>query len=122
VQRIRILLVEEMPRMLRDIIEDAVGTRTDMAIVARVARTHELRAAVDRTAVDIVILHVAEEGELESFDDMLFAHPRIRLLALTGDARAASIYALRPHMDPMRVVSPQGIVEAIRSAVPVPAQ
>src|SRR4051794_23633479 len=100
VERIRILLVEEMPRMLRDIVERAVGTRPDMEVVERVEGRDALAAAVDRTPVDVAILYLADQLELPSYDAMLFDHPRIRLLALTGDGRAAAVYALRPQLDP----------------------
>jgi len=122
VERIRILLVEEMPRMLRDIVERAVGTRPDMEVVERVEGRDALAAAVDRTPVDVAILYLADQLELPSYDAMLFDHPRIRLLALTGDGRAAAVYALRPQLDPVRVVSPNGLVDAIRAAVPISAR
>jgi hypothetical protein len=53
---------------------------------------------------------------------MLFDHPRVQLLALTGDGRAAAIYALRPQLEPVPVVSPNGLADAIRAAVPTAAR
>lgn len=108
--------------MLRDIVERAVGTRPDMEVVERVEGRDALAAAVDRTPVDVAILYLADQLELPSYDAMLFDHPRIRLLALTGDGRAAAMYALRPQLDPVRVVSPNGLVDAIRAAVPISAR
>lgn len=108
--------------MLRDIVERAVGTRPDMEIVERVGARDALAAAVDRTPVDVAVVYLTDTVELPSYDAMLFDHPRIRLLALTDDGRAAAVYALRPHLDPVRVVSPNGLVDAIRAAVPISAR
>lgn len=120
VRRIRILLVDEMPRMLRDIVEHSVGTRPDMEIVAHVDRARELPSALGRVAADVALLCLDDADALASYDAVLYAHPRVQLLALAGDGRSASVYALRPHAEPLRVVTPDALVDAIRAAAATP--
>lgn len=107
--------------MLRDIVEGAISARTDMEIVQRVADTSRLSECIGASAASIVIMHLADETQLGSYDAMLFTHPVVRLLALVGDGRSAAIYRLRPHMDVVRAVSSDDIVDAIRAAVPAAA-
>jgi hypothetical protein len=108
-----------MPRLLREIIEGSLAAHDDMDVVAHVATMATLDRTIDSQDVDVVVLHIREEGELVTYDAMLFAHPRVQLLAVAGDARSAMWYALRPRIEPLAAVSPQGLVDAIRAAVPV---
>ena len=98
--RVRVL-VAGLPRLLREVVEGVVRTQPDLDLVevavAADAGPAALRAAVAASAAEVAIVGLASEAAVATYDDVLFAHPRLRLLALTGDGRAATLYELRPH-------------------------
>ena len=102
-----------LPRMLRDIIEQAVTPEPDMVIVSD-PREPSLAATVERTGADFVILG-RDAGPTE-VDGLLCENPRLRVLAVAGDGREAFLYELRPTRTPLGEISPRTIVDAIRSA------
>lgn len=116
--RIRILLAE-MPRMMRDIVERAVSTQPDMQIVgfapARVGAPSAAPSRLVDADADVVIVGVASAQEARAYDPVLFDRPHLRILAITGDGRGAFLYQLRPQAVPIGDVSPQGLVDAIRA-------
>ena len=114
-RQIRILLAE-MPRMLRDIVESAVSTQDDMQVVGADAARDELDAEVRRTQPDVVIVALPRDDGAGAYDALLYERPRLKLLAVTGDGRGAFLYELRPHSAPIPDVSPGGLVAAIRAA------
>lgn len=109
----RIVLVD-LPRMLREIVEQAVMAEPDMVIVRDPGENHSLSATVGRTGADFVIL--GRDGELDEVDGLLETHPHLRVLAVAGDGREAFLYELRPTRTPLGEISPRTIVDAIRSA------
>ena len=117
--RIRILLAE-MPRMLREIVESAVSPQPDMQIVGSTpARVVAPGAAPPRMVdadADVVIVGLARAEEARAYDPVLFQRPHLRILAITGDGRGAFLYELRPQAVPIGDVSPQGLVDAIRAS------
>jgi DNA-binding NarL/FixJ family response regulator len=123
VKRIRILLAE-MPRMMREIVESAVSTQADMQIIGAIeerlvergALTAAAEARVERADADVVILGLQRDDEARAYDRLLYVRPRLTLLAITGDGRGAFLYELRPHKVPIGDVSPEGLLGAIRTA------
>lgn len=116
VERIRILLAE-LPRMLRDIIESVIAGQSDMSIVGSVDARDRVTTALDRTPADVVIVGMRDAETTATLTPVLLAQPRLKLLAISGDERSSYLYELRPHTVPLGDVSPQGLVDAIRSAV-----
>lgn len=66
---------------------------------------------------DVDVLLTAEEGPgaLERWTALLFAHPRLRLLALSKDARTVFLHRLVPERVALRDVSPGALLSAIRN-------
>jgi chemotaxis response regulator CheB len=114
--RIRILLAE-LPRMLRDIVERVVSTQPDMEIVGAAAGADTLSDDVARTTPDVVILAMARDASPHRFDGLLVDRPALSILAITEDGRGAYRYEMRPQVLPLTEVSPSGLLDAIRASV-----
>jgi DNA-binding NarL/FixJ family response regulator len=114
--RIRILLAE-LPRMLREIVEDVVSTQADMQIVGAADSLAALPAEVARTSPDVVILALERGAAPTRLDPLLYGQPSLSIVAITEDGRGAFRYELRPQMLPVGNVSPNGLLDAIRASV-----
>jgi DNA-binding NarL/FixJ family response regulator len=116
--RIRIVLAE-LPRMLRDIVSEAIGRQSDMLIVGELDRCEEEPTSTGPDTFDVVIAGL----ENDSLDDrqirLMQDHPRVKLLGITGDARRTFLFELRPHRIALGAASPDGLVAAIRQAAAV---
>jgi DNA-binding NarL/FixJ family response regulator len=108
-----------MPRLLRELIESAVGDAPDMSVVGRLAHDEPAAPSLERTNADVFILTVPDDQSTVELAPLLYRHSCLKLLAIGVDGRSASLYELRPHRVPLGELSPHGLVQAIRSAVPV---
>jgi len=117
-QRIQIVLVD-MPRMLRDMIEEAVAAQPDMRVVEVVPERSALLEATRRTRPEFVIFGV-DDGDEDDFPpgclEVLEEQPRTRILGIQATAGVAYLYELRPERTRIGEVAPEDVVAAIRSA------
>lgn len=114
--RVRVLLAG-MPRMLRDIVEAALLSQRDLDVVgAADGAPAALRAALTANAAEVAIVGVASDAAVTMYDDVLYAHPRLRLLALVGDGRDALLYELRPNRTVLGEPSADVLLGAVRGA------
>lgn len=111
VSRIRIL-IGGMPRMLRDILEDAIGAQPDMEIVAP-REAADLPAAIQRQQPHVVIL--AQDGPGLNIARVAngSAAGQICVLVISDTGHHARLVRLR--QTAVDDVSPKGLVEAIRT-------
>ncbi|HEY8794123.1 MAG TPA: hypothetical protein VIM15_04185 [Gemmatimonadaceae bacterium] len=114
-RRIRVVLAE-MPRMLRDVVEPVLATDFEIEVVGIVDDRHELESMVRSTQADVVLVAMPSDEQAESYAELLYDSPRTTLLAITHDGRGAFLYALRPHKVGIRDVSRSGILAAIHDA------
>jgi DNA-binding NarL/FixJ family response regulator len=113
---IRILLGPLPPRV-RDALERSLSAHADMEVVGAVTTPIEVLLAVGRTSTDVVLLGL-EDGDLPGIaSHLLDEYPAVRVLAVSSDLRQALLYELRPHLVHLGEVSPDGLAEAIRTAV-----
>jgi DNA-binding NarL/FixJ family response regulator len=111
--RIRILS-GEMPRMLREIVEDAVRSQPDMELVDS-SDGHDLPMAIKREHADVLIVAEHRADEPVSHEQLLLENPRLKILVVSRDGREAHL--LEFWRVPVAEVSLQGLVGAIRAAV-----
>ena len=109
----RIVLVN-LPRMLREIIEDVVAAAPDLDVVETLDKPTGLIAVVDGAKADFLI---AGDDALEDVGVLLRERPRLKVLAVAGDGRQTFLYELRPQEVSLGEVSPQNLLEAIRAAI-----
>lgn len=102
--------------MMREIVTTTLGAQPDMHVVATVEAEDTLADAVVRTQADVVVVGLAPNASPTTYDDLLYQHPRLRVLMVTDDGRGALLSALRPQQVAIDDVSPAGLVEAIRAS------
>jgi DNA-binding NarL/FixJ family response regulator len=110
---IRVLLAG-LPRIMREIVEHALGDASDMEVVGAVDAFGDLAGALADARPDVLVVGI-DESEAPRLDRFLYETPRLSCLAIAGDARRAFLYELRPRAKPLGDVSPTGLVQAIRS-------
>jgi DNA-binding NarL/FixJ family response regulator len=117
-ERIQILLVD-MPRMVQEMIEQAVAAQPDMHVVATVREPEDLVPAARATRPEFVIFGVpADEEDVfpAACTALLTEQPTTKVLGIAAVAGNAYLYELRPERTPIGAVAPEDIVSAIRKA------
>lgn len=116
---IRIVLVD-MPRLLRDLIEHALSGQPDMVVVAAEPAVEALGRVARTSAADFVIVGL-EQGRLpESAQDLLDERARQKVLGVEAEDGEAVLYELRPRRTPIGPASPATLATAIRAAAEAP--
>ena len=109
--------------MLRDILERAITNAPDMeAVLEPPGPTPE---PVERQppsplspwSPDVVIVGVRESGPAEDASALLERWPGSQVLMITAHGRKAVMYRMVPQETDMGEISPDQLVEAIRSSV-----
>jgi DNA-binding NarL/FixJ family response regulator len=102
-----------LPRMLREIVAEALATAPGLTQVGEAAPQPNLAAAIRRHRAAFV---VAGMGALstEEVAAALDEFPRLRVLVLTQGGRTADLHELRPHRERLGEVSPERLVAVIR--------
>lgn len=118
-EQIRILLVD-MPRLAREMIDAAIAAQNDMRVVATTADPAELAAAAGTVRPSFVIVGL-DGDELPAEALALFdEQPRLKVLGLEADAGRAYLWQLRPEKRPLGELSPAAVVEVIRGEAAPP--
>ena len=73
-----------------------------------------LKDEVAKQRVDVVITRETEAGMGERWTELLLAHPRLRLLALSKDARTAFLHRLVQERVVLTDVSSQELLHALQ--------
>ena len=115
---IRILLAG-LSRMLADIVRRVLTGSPDLEVVGTLGRLDEVAPALLRADADVLIVGLEGADAMAEFEPLLATHPYLKIFALDGDGRRAVLYELRPHSIPLGELSPQSLIDAIRSAVSV---
>ena len=105
--------------MLADIVRRVLGEAHDLDVVDLSGDPEDLMDSLEYHRPDVLITGVRPKESIEQFASLLRAHPSLRIFALEGDGRRAVLYELQPHTVPLGDVSPEGLIEAIRSTVRV---
>ena len=117
------VLIRDGPTMLRDILERAITNAPDMeAVLEPPGPTQE---PVERQppsprsswSPDVVIVGVRESGPAEDASALLERWPGSQVLMITAHGRKAVMYRMVPQETDMGEISPDQLVEAIRSSV-----
>jgi DNA-binding NarL/FixJ family response regulator len=108
--------------MLCDIIADVVTREPDMKVVGRLPSREGLRSTVAKTGADLVVLGLDDSGLPEDCRQLFHSQPRIRVLGVATDGRRGVLYELRPVEASLGELSPERLVEAIRTGDPTGVQ
>ena len=115
-ERVRVVLAG-LPRMLADIVRRVLGEAPDLEVVDLSGAAEDLMDSVKDHEPDVLVTGLRPHETVDRFASLLLAHPSLRIFALEGDGRRAVLYELQPHTVPLGDVSPEGLIDAIRSTV-----
>jgi Response regulator containing a CheY-like receiver domain and an HTH DNA-binding domain len=113
VRPIRIVL-GKIPRLLRDIVVEVIGSESDMRIVGE-AESHTRVDDLLRSAqADVFVIDDSAESEAGGRERLVREHRRLRVLVLSDRGKAAECHWIEPHTALCLDVSPDQLVSFIR--------
>jgi DNA-binding NarL/FixJ family response regulator len=107
------MLLTTMPEMLNSIILSIVAAQPALQVVARIDADDDLAAAAQGHDADVVVMCAEMSGGGPVAEELLFTRPRMRVLILTANGRAAHLYRLLPHRMTIDDISPEELVNAM---------
>jgi DNA-binding NarL/FixJ family response regulator len=114
VRRIHILLAC-MPRMLLDMVTDIVAAHPEMTIVGKIQENADICTAAKRAKADIVILSETVGRQGQDYLELLHSRPHLKVLSIMNDGHRFFLHELRPFRAALGEISPESLLQAIRS-------
>ena len=114
-ERLRIIVVD-MPRLVRDLIERAIVAQPDMTLLAMLESPRQMVQAARAMRPDFVVIGLKAKALPSECRELMAEHPTVRLLGIEAVAGEAHLYELRPHREALGEVSPVDVVSVIRGA------
>lgn len=111
------LVLAEMPRLLRDILQESLLCEPDVALIGEAPTLVQLTSLVKQDGVDVVVLGLSGPELPASYYTLFDADARVRILAIANHGRKASLYELRPHRKVLGEGSPRELMQVIREQV-----
>jgi len=109
------VLIHDAPTMLRDILEQAISNQPDMEVILEPVLPD--RAPDDeQVSPDVVVVDVSDSDPGEGARAMLFRWPGSHALMIAAHGHKVLRYELQPRGEDLGEMSPDQLVEAIRSA------
>lgn len=102
--------------MLGEIIRSLLVAEPDIEIVGELADPHSLAEAVEEHRARVLILGTKQGRVPDSCRALVDDRPRLRLLAVSEDARDTTLFELRPYEVALGELSPERLLGAVRSA------
>lgn len=110
------ILLGEMPRMLRDVVDNIIAVEPDLYVIAEDVEADALVESVERERPDVVVLWLRPGSPPTTCEDLLGRFPRLAVVALEEGGQRASIYMMRPMRFRLAEISRTDLVTAIRRA------
>jgi len=101
-----------MPRMLREIVDDALSKRPDVKLVDETKNDNSLVDAVDRSGAAFLIVSAERVGPADVCR-LLEQRPRVKVFAIADSGRDGCLYELRPNLVLVGDLSPTSLVQAV---------
>jgi hypothetical protein len=103
-----------MPRLLKEIVRSVLDEDPGVDLAVRDLAPSLLGADESLSLADVMI--VADDAPLSAdYESVLYAHPRLRLVAISSQGANAFLYELRPRCISLGELSPTTLLRAIRS-------
>jgi DNA-binding NarL/FixJ family response regulator len=108
------VLIRDAPTMLRDILEQAISSQPDMEVMLEpVAPEHVRQGSL---APDVAVVDVSGSDPAEGARALLLQWPGSQALMITAHGHQVLKYDLHPRRVDLGEMSPDQLVQAIRSA------
>lgn len=104
-----------MPQLVRDILEQAISTHSDMEVVSE--EDCGSSTPVSSCSPDVIIVGTTAIEESQKMPGLLLRWPKSQVLMITVAGRAAALYELVPHKTALGELSPSELVDVIRARV-----
>ncbi|MGH2768548.1 MAG: hypothetical protein ACRDIF_06290 [Actinomycetota bacterium] len=115
-RKIRVLLVD-IPGILSEIFKEIIALEPDTKVVGELANAAGLRAAVDLTAPNVVILGLSDSALPAVCGELLMAYPSLRIMALVAEGRGGFLFELRPRKIYIGEMSSETVLAALRGTL-----
>ncbi len=102
----------DMPRLLREIVDEALSKRRDVRLVDETRDADGLVAAVDRSGAVFVIVSSESVGPAEVCR-LLEERPRVKVFAIADGGRDGCLYEQRPNLVLVGELSPSNLVHTV---------
>ena len=114
------VLIHDTPTMLRDILEQAISNQPDMEVILEPTATEpapdDRQASPDVVVPDVVVMDVGDSDPREGARALLFRWPGSHALMIAAHGHKVLEYALEPRGVDLGEMSPDQLIQAIRSA------
>jgi hypothetical protein len=110
------VLIAGLDRLLCDLVTRLVNAQPDMQVAGTLRPAEDLLVAAARTNASIALLSIEESDLVGAANRMLGDRPPLRLVALQDGGREVVVPELRPYLVRYGELSPDGLVQAIRTA------
>lgn len=111
----RQIVLAHVPRFLREMFQRAFEKVPGIHIADEVTDLAQLSAALDRTSARWVIVSLPPDESLAKvIDDLLAAHPAVRLLNVASDGRHVTMQWLEPHQQILDELSMGELIALMR--------
>jgi DNA-binding NarL/FixJ family response regulator len=112
-----VVLLAQLPPVVREILEGVFADQADMRVVGAVNGPVELLVAAGQNEADIVILEM-DDTELPGVaSHLLDQYPRLKILTVTADGRRMFLYQFRPQLVSLGEMEPHRLLQIIRTIV-----
>jgi hypothetical protein len=111
------IVLVDMPKLLRDLLEHTLAAEPDMVVLATEPEVDALADAARETDADVVIVGL-EDGELPvQARELLAGHDRTMVVGVEAVDGEAVLYELRPERTSIGTATPTALATAIRTTV-----
>jgi hypothetical protein len=114
------LILAAVPPLLADVVSDALAAENGVEVARCPADPDGLSRAVDRTGAGVVLAEGGGDGLSDPMLELMYRHPRLKLLLLSPDGRAAALWRLAPERRALAEPTPRALADAVRAATREP--
>ena len=117
------VLVANRPRLIRELVIATISDQADIEIVGEVHEESEIKAAVDNTLPDFLIVALQGQDRLPDFcQAVLQEHPQVKIIAIAPDRDSTVFYWASLRVQSNQIESSEaGVLTALRGKL-LPAQ
>jgi hypothetical protein len=100
--------------MLTDIVRNIIISHEDLEFAGEAACVSGLEQTAQNVSADVLVIGAAPDENNTVCVDLLYARPRMRIVAIHDNGREAQFFQLRPHIEHLGELSPDALIAALR--------
>jgi hypothetical protein len=100
--------------MLMDIVKSIIVSQDDFDLAGEILDGTDLLQVATDVKADVVVVGGFSAAETKYYGDLLYSLPRLKIIAIATDGRAALLHELQPHVIPLDEVAAISLIAAIR--------